>query len=193
VHMKVEYRLRHDANKGLLFFSDFYTENPAVHRAAYDWTKVMVANTGGLVLGDTRRIHLEVKSGANSDAAPKDVTDPSGKFADFRQLAISPNPDTLQAAADKKSWWAKHRPLVLQTSCLGPIDFNQRTQLDEDKENIKPHVPLRGIRLLKVNDNVLTEIHYLDIEEIKKVIAAPVKRKPTDRDVQVDDDQKVLG
>jgi hypothetical protein len=56
----------------------------------------------------------------------------------------------LDEAGDRKSWWQKHRPLVLQTPSLGP----------EGNDKSPP-----GYRLVQVADNVITKLEYRSLKE----------------------------
>ena len=50
----------------------------------------------------------------------------------------APYADPLDRAADKRDWWSRHRPLLLQTGALGPMENNQ--------------VSFSGFRLISVHD-----------------------------------------
>ena len=56
----------------------------------------------------------------------------------------------LDKADDHKSWWQRHRPLILQTPSLGP----------EGNDRSPP-----GYRLVQVVDNVITNLDYRPLEE----------------------------
>jgi len=56
----------------------------------------------------------------------------------------------LDKADDRKSWWQKHRPLVLQTPSLGPEGNDNSPQ---------------GYRLVQVVDNVITKLDYCPLRE----------------------------
>jgi hypothetical protein len=41
-------------------------------------------------------------------------------------MDVPPYAAPLNAATDARNWWLNHRPLVMQTASLGPIDRRQR-------------------------------------------------------------------
>jgi hypothetical protein len=69
------------------------------------------------------------------------------------QLDVPPYPKPLSSAPDPRTWWAEHRPLVLQTGALGPLkNWNARFE---------------GFRIVSVKNNVIEKIHFLSIEKLE--------------------------
>jgi len=75
-------------------------------------------------------------------------------------LKVPPYPFPLDQALNKRDWWNHHRPLILETSSLGPIDTLQRQPT--------PRVPFQGFRVVQVRANLIEQIHYVTLKEIVK-------------------------
>jgi hypothetical protein len=173
VHERVEFRVRLDSGGQLQLFTDFYTENPSRFREGKDWPP------------DSRPIFLRVDPEARAGATPRQTTDhspdglpsnaPAGTIMVSRNLAIPPYDDPLSDASDKTAWWDKHRPLILQTACLGPIDYVQRVEIVETvnppRATRRSH-SFQGVRLFAVDGNCISHASYVGIEEIR-ALASP--------------------
>ena len=70
-----------------------------------------------------------------------------------KQLQVPPYPDPLSHSPDPRAWWAAHRPLVLQTGALGPMENNQ--------------VSFSGFRLLSVKGDVIDKVHSISINRLE--------------------------
>ena len=62
----------------------------------------------------------------------------------------SGKPGTLQS--DPASWWGNHRPLMIQTGALGPIEDS--------------HVNFAGFRVITVTNNVITAINFISADRL---------------------------
>ena len=102
---------------------DHYTTNPATYYPTAwvsdeDWRDLVVDTTGSRQpphrqLRRTRRRALSWRQAAWPMPVP----------ARHRQVVqVPPYPDPLNTSADPRAWWAAHRPLVLQTGALGPLE-----------------------------------------------------------------------
>jgi hypothetical protein len=166
IHEHAEFRLRGDR-----YFSDYYTETPKEASVTLDWFNRLDLPSNVRPAGDTRPIHIVVREGAEAGAAVREAREPranSNVTVVYRRLEVPPYPDPLSRATDPAAWWRKHAPLVLLTTCLGPIDHPQRDRIvDKDKHIVaRPHVRLQGIRLLRVEGPVITGIRRVGIDEI---------------------------
>jgi hypothetical protein len=166
VHERIEFRISRDANGGFRYFTDFYTENPAEHRESFDWMKTFPIPgqfTPPRTVGDTRPIFIRIDPNVGVDAAVVEVRDhkPS-TLVEFRQLKVPPYNDPLAQASDKPDWWSRHRPLILQTACIGPVDHSRRVGAGN-----KPRATFQGIRALRVEDDHVSLISYIGIAEIR--------------------------
>lgn len=64
-------------------------------------------------------------------------------------------------STDPKEWWRQHRPLFVQTLCLGP----------KPSEDSQPEV---GVLLIKVQNDVITNMKRVYLNEMKKEKPAPI-------------------
>jgi hypothetical protein len=155
-HERAEFRLKPDGQGGFLFFTDFYTENPSEYRASHDREK----------RDEAQRIHIVVDAQAKAGEMVEIVRDQRDDgFAEFRRLRVPPYPDTLRDATNKRAWWKRHRPLILQTACLGPVDYSQRRP--SEGRALKPEVSFQGVRLVAVDGDHISSIRYVGIDEIR--------------------------
>jgi len=145
-HNNVEYRLKYDEEEEkILFYMDFYTENPK----EYYPTKH----------GDSDEpIHVSVKAGAKVNGRPARVTD-SKKNYKYKIISVPPYNYTLNDSRQPNEWWRTHRPLIMQTASVGPLDKYQRVT------GTKPKVSFRGYRFFTVENNVITTAEHVTISE----------------------------
>jgi len=164
-HDRAEFRLGWDAGgKELLYHMDFYTENP---REYYRSNK---KGRGS--------VHIQVKSGAPLNGSVVTVHDHKldAFWKEWTTLSVPPHPAPLSTAPDARAWWARHRPLVIQTGPWGPIDQNLRK--DRSINPTKPGPDFQGIRVVSVQNNAIRTISYatrLDLEK-QQVIGATATR-----------------
>jgi hypothetical protein len=118
-HDRVEYRLRWDAARSeLQYFMDFYTENPSVY----------YANVLNFAMGESpagERVRVRVRAGTPAQGRLTLTRDHRTGIT-RTYMDVPPYPTPLNAATDARTWWQNHRPLVMQTASLGPIDRRQR-------------------------------------------------------------------
>lgn len=62
------------------------------------------------------------------------------------------------------AWWQKHRPLLMQTASLGPMDINQRKDLEVNPT--EPSPPNRGMGVISVRDNMIAEIRHVTAQTL---------------------------
>ena len=155
-HRIVEFRLGFDsAKQRLLFFHDYYTETPDVY---YPSTGI---DNG--FFNQKRKIHIEVDGQAQLDKSPVKVSEPP--FARFWLLKVPPYQEPLNVAANKAAWWNVHRPLLLQTGAIGPMESNQRPDKDKRPDTSetpnRPNPSFQGFRLISVENNIMSNIRYV--------------------------------
>ena len=76
-------------------------------------------------------------------------------------LTMPPYAAPLNSATNASQWWQAHRPLLLLTAALGPIDPRQRYG-DE-----LPDPTFQGFRLMVVRENAIKKNHYITIDEMR--------------------------
>ncbi|MCB9700906.1 MAG: metallophosphoesterase [Myxococcales bacterium] len=158
VHKTVEYRVARGGDGKLRYYTDFYTETP---------TTYYTSRVGG------KKVYINVRPGAPLDAKPAPSRDHVHNYADCLVLDVPPYADPLEASAKPKAWWQRHRPLMVQTASIGPLDAYQRL----DDERTRPQPSFRGARLLTIAGDVITRVDYLTIAELE---GAPAPRpRPT--------------
>lgn len=160
-HRHNELVLRHLPDGQLAICQDYYTANPQSDyptrfvtsdnlRTAVEGRVSVASNTFHYRVPATTT-YVEVDADAPAGAKPWALASPRlhshlvGVPPYARPLA-STGPTT----ADKRAWWADHRPLLLQTAALGPLDNHQ--------------VSFAGFRLVQVRENVIQAIHFVAIE-----------------------------
>jgi hypothetical protein len=153
IHTNVEYRVEWDPEKRFLFYTDFYTENPERYYPSLSSCDPAT----GLCKPDgkpTARMHLYVKEGAT----------PAGRAIPIKEgearLEVPPYSNPLNASGNPRDWWAHHRPLIMQTSSLGSMDRNQREEM--------PSPSFQGVRVIDVQDDVVTGIHYVTLTDLRR-------------------------
>jgi hypothetical protein len=140
-HRHNEFRIGR-ADGGIAFYMDFYTQNPP-HYYPTRFIK-------GQHVNDTDVTYVDVVDGAPPNGKPAPL--PHEAMHKYT-IAVPPYPKPLATAADPRAWWAEHRPLLLQTAALGPMENNQ--------------VSFSGFRLVSVNANVIDKIHHVSIDRLQ--------------------------
>lgn len=165
VHRNVEFRMGLDpSTRTFQFFHDYYSENPA----EYYPSKVIVR--------DDFETSQQIRVFVDAPVEPSPVRVRDDAFgAAFRypftpeeewRLGVPRNAQTLNEAVDVGTWWDAHRPLLLQTAALGPIDQSQR--LDRSKSQPpRPNPTFRGFRFISVENNAMTKIRYVRLPELQ--------------------------
>jgi len=154
VHHNVEFRLAARSSGDLEFYTDFYSENPSF----YYPSKMLVnsrikAVDRAFPLMTTKKIE-EIRSLSPTEAADA-VAQPSS-------FAVPTYPNPLNGIADpqkRKEWWNDHRPLIVQTAAVGPLENSQRST--------KPEPTFNGFRVGLVLQNMVSRIHYVRMKELR--------------------------
>jgi hypothetical protein len=135
------------------YFTDFYTENPAVY---YPTKK------GSFRAGDDR-INVVVEPGAAPNGTPQVTAHHDD--GDEYTVSIPPYADALSAADDKAGWWNRHRPLIMETAALGPRSGGSNDRSDPGKR--KPNHNFQGFRVLSVSGPTVSAIRYVEMDELR--------------------------
>ena len=186
-HDRTDFRLRWDAGRReVQYFFDFYTENPA----AYYFT---INNFASEHFAAEEPISLQVRSDAPPQGRVRVVRDHrGGTTVEKIFFDIPPYANPLNSSSDPSAWWRDHRPLVLQTSALGPISPRQRfdprwrlrvpggvldvvvesQQRPGDSYDPLPPQPVnvtfQGFRLIQVRSNAIARIRYITLAELRR-------------------------
>ncbi len=185
IHERVEFRVAPGESGGFRFFADFYTENPETYRESLDW------GTGR----DKRPIHIRVDPAAKSGGTVRIRRDRQATgIVESRELRVPPYGDPLDATAEKAAWWARHRPLILQTACLGPIDYSQRGARPTGGKTIaKRRVSFQGVRWVRVEGDSISLIKYVSMADIQAGKPPLPRPKPLHDDlITLPDDAGIL-
>lgn len=159
VHKDHELRWEWDEAEGeMLFFTDFYTENPSEYYSC-------------MKFGVKGPVHVEVDHDGVVGGPIVNRTDPAegAKWKEWKALIVPPYGDPLCDEEDKQDWWMRHRPLLVQTACLGPTDSNQRREKDEDPDlnEAKPGPRFQGFRVVIIKDDFIDSIHRVTLDELR--------------------------
>ena len=154
-HHHNEMTIRETHGGQLALYLDHYTENPTAYYPSTwvsdeDWHDLVVDTTGARDNHSTVS-YVELDADALSWARPWELP----VRARHRQVVqVPPYGDPLNGSADPAGWWARHRPLLLQTGALGP------------RENTE--ITFSGFRLLTVRGNVIQRMHFVPIERLER-------------------------
>jgi predicted MPP superfamily phosphohydrolase len=175
VHKNWECKVTWNAANGKFrHFHDFYTENPAKYYDSLDTNidanSVIVMspldmNTGtgapNSAYMNSRKIHIKVDV---TDAAAVNEL-PVTVNATLKTIRTKPYARTLNSQVGQAAcatWWQTARPLLIQTSALGPSDSQRETL---------PPPDFRGCRIISVGGNVIQRINYVTMQNIVASLA----------------------
>ena len=142
-HYHNEFSVRRLPSGELGFFMDHYTESVTNYYPSRFCNKFR----GEFPL-EFSETSVEVVPDGAADASPSPIAERRWKY----DLRVPPYADPLNASPDPRSWWAAHRPLLMQTPALGPrktFDF------------------LSGFRLFLVGNNTIVKSHYISIARLE--------------------------
>jgi hypothetical protein len=164
VHEQVEFRLQWDAAaQKLRYCTEFYSETPPDHyvsRRVARWLQ-------------HEAVHPRFRAGAPPMGQPRLIRDDRQFWKEWKEVDVPPYAEPLASSPDPRRWWQRHRPLLMQTAPLGPIEVNQRR--DTKQNPSRPGPSLRGMRLISVRDNVIRSIRRVRSAELA---AAGVMSEP---------------
>ena len=170
-HRNVEYSVKWNAtDEKLQLYHDYYSENPYTYYTSRDYRYKSDDDEAKKIFVKTRNIlspsNVEYYSKNTQENRPFDHY--SQDIPTFKQ--------SLDDSADPKEWWNKYRPLVTQTTSLGPTSPNQRR--DHDGQNEYPDPTFQGFRLIKVENDIITKINHVKIQEDVREIPRPDNTGP---------------
>ena len=146
-HDAIEYRIESKESSGLRFYTDFYSRTPQEYYGTYRFGSV----AGGI------RIVVHPRDGAAPNAQPNDHSQEPWEGKEW-EVAVPPYDEPLDRTADPRDWWARHRPLVMQTGAIGPIEGRANTRFLAGKT--RPDPSFRGYRLVSVAGDVIQRVSY---------------------------------
>ena len=144
-HYFNEFRVKRLENGELAFFLDHYTNTPTNYYPSRFTREFLDPFDRPQHVDKT---YVEVAAGAPPDAMPVRVGDAALTF----ELHVPPYADPLNASTNPRAWWDVHRPVLLQTSALGP-------------KNAIPF--LNGFRLFDVRGGVIAASHFVSIARLE--------------------------
>ena len=144
-HRHNEFVVRPGFDGDLAFYMDFYTQNPS----RYYPTRYMTSwKDGDQPVTDVT--YVLVAPGVAAESHP--WTAPPG-FSFGKVVQIPPYSNPLNSTEDHAKWWSEHRPLVLQTGALGPIEDTR--------------VNFSGFRMITVVNNVIKAINFISSDRLQ--------------------------
>jgi hypothetical protein len=155
-HRYAEFRITTESDQPdqPVFCMDFYTENPK----NYYPTRFPITGVSALgrVVWESGTTSVDVEDAAPANSPPTPA--PTGAKYKYR-VAVPPYQSPLNGSSDAKTWWASHRPLLLETAALGPTEGIDPAGQDE--------VSFAGFRVLAVKSDVIESIHYIGIQRLQ--------------------------
>jgi len=151
-HRHNEIRIGALPDGSVAFYLDHYTQTPG---HAYPSRVVTGAHT--MPRGKTTTLVLETEPSyvvVDADASPG-AASAKLPYDAFHQRVVRTPPyaDPLDQSADPAAWWDEHRPLLLQTGALGPMESSQ--------------VSFSGVRLLTVSAGVIQRVAFISVERLE--------------------------
>jgi hypothetical protein len=169
-HYNVEFRLRRRDWDELEFYSDFYTENPSFYyQSSLIKDPEAVFREGRVaareVQAATIKVAVNVEPGAGPRPEPRLVR--QAGYQDYYLVGVPPYRTPLNQASDPVAWWKEHRPLLLQTPGLGPLENSQREEQDEERRLISPNVSFNGFRVGRVREGTIHSIRLVRLADLR--------------------------
>ena len=148
IHRFNEFRLE-PVNGEVTYYTDFYTQNLSAYYPSRFVTGWVGQDNSAEIKPTTDLTYVEFATEAPAGNPPSEIP----VEAAFKYVVFAPtNPTPLSSAPDPRTWWATHRPLVLQTEALGPFK--------DARAN------LGGFRLMTVKNDVIERIELVSIEAL---------------------------
>lgn len=156
-HNRVEYRVQwDDAGKRMLYFTDFYSENPLDY---YPMRK------GSFDFGN-QRLEVHITKGALPNGNPTANFQDHSWEGEELTVEVPPYGDPLNFAHDKAAWWAQRRPLIMQTAALGPIGSGSNDRAELGKPKPKPI--FQGFRIITVSGKNISSIRSVTLRDLRE-------------------------
>lgn len=170
-HKRVEYRLGwSDTDNHLRYYMDFYTENPSeYYKTKYNKKITPITYGHGVFykVTETEEVRIYPKDSAAVNAPITRIVDHRDDFVPWQSiqsLSVPTYPNPLIDATSPENWWNQHRPIIVQTAALGPIEANNRKDASVNPK--RPGPAFRGFRYIKINNNVISKMHYVTMAEL---------------------------
>ena len=155
---------------GLAYMTDFYTENPATYypskelkKASGEWIYQYEMHEHPM------QVFVDPPSHSQMGMIVSEPGDPRGKNLwgeDPLGIVVPQYATPLNQTDDPAEWWIWHRPLLVQTASLGPIDINQR--FDSSSNEWWPGPSFQGFRYLRVGPDGIRRVHYVRLAELRQ-------------------------
>ena len=156
-HKHNEFRVGVTPNGELQYFLDFYTSNPSSYYPTTfltTWPEYKNQDNFSLVVRKVNeaysKTYVDIAAGSPPDTAPHPVSGWLHKFA----VKVPPYPNPLNSSQNISQWWDFHRPLVIQTSALGPLDDSQAT--------------FTGFRVFTVTNNLINRADFIATHRLEE-------------------------
>ena len=149
-HRHNEFRVGTTPNGELQYFLDFYTSNPTSYyptRFLTKWPEYPVQMNATFVFDIVKNSYAKTYVDVAPDSPPDAVPHPVQGWLLKYAVKVPPYPDPLDRTTDVARWWDYHRPLVVQTSALGPLDNSQAT--------------FTGFRVFTVTNNLIERADFI--------------------------------
>jgi hypothetical protein len=191
-HDRVEYRIKWNNMAGTMeYYMDFYSENPKSYYHTINGADI----PGARLLPKNAVLQVRVEQGIPLPVAIGVVSDHriNATYGVARTPAYA---EPLNSSSAPKDWWNRHRPLLAQTSALGPIDPRQRFgkiyKLHPPQKQFRPKVEtdgvpdaprgtsieelpgilvpptFQGFRLIQVRDGVIARMRYIVLRDLRR-------------------------
>jgi hypothetical protein len=153
-HYNTEFRVQAAPTGKLHFNTDFYSENPVEYYPSFVLGEHLQAYNFNARAYISQLSKTMKKSAIWVDGAPP----ADGEL----RLKLAPYSRPLNAVRDfheKKKWWQEHRPLIMQTAAVGPLENSQRS--------LRPDPTFNGFRVVLVRQNTVSRIHYVRMQALR--------------------------
>jgi hypothetical protein len=185
-HYNFEFRVGFEPDRKLLFFHDYYTENPVRYYATKllsesdfnDFKRQFAATFNPSMrelifqsFRDKMKYHFTVpKDGLIqprfAQTAIPTVPEGDGDPIIAECIEVPTNANPLNKTNDKISWWTKHRPLFIETEALGPISTKNFGARNPDAR-LSSYGFFHGCRKITIRNNVISSIEVVHMSEIR--------------------------
>jgi hypothetical protein len=183
-HANIEYRVAPRADGRLEYYHDFYSGNPS----AYYPCKVVDATAfhGDFayvqeVKDRTSKVAVNVAASGTVNPAIANVH--RSGYEVVHRVVVPEYADALDRAPDPAAWWGRHRPLLMQTPGLGPLENSQRERTSNAGLKVAPDITFNGFRVGLVTNDTIRAIHMVRLAELRasrfRLAWEPVLQLPT--------------
>jgi 3',5'-cyclic AMP phosphodiesterase CpdA len=175
-HRCVEYRIGKTGSGELAHYMDFYTQNPqSYYPFNFHTTWSSLTFNAPPNHPNTEKTYVRIMPGAAPDTRPK-KSPADGEY----RLSVPPYADPLAKSGNPQQWWAQHRPLVLQTGALGPLDSQAAS--------------FTGFRMLVVKNDFIDKIHYIKMQDLRQAnYRLPWPPSPPDLSMSLRSTGQIVG